>query len=81
MRGNGWWSGPPPAAADAEEHIGGLRSEFRVRVTKIDERMHLAHLELDEQLAREELCFLLGQVDGVEVVAEAGNGIEALLAG
>ena len=32
----------------------------------------------DEQLAREELCFLLGQVDGVEVVAEAGNGIEAL---
>lgn len=32
----------------------------------------------DEQLAREELCFLLGQVDGVEVVGQAGNGIEAL---
>lgn len=32
----------------------------------------------DEQLARDELCFLLGQVDGVEVVAQAGNGIEAL---
>lgn len=32
----------------------------------------------DEQLAREELCFLLSQVGGVEIVAQAGNGIEAL---
>ena len=32
----------------------------------------------DEQLAREELCYLLGRHDGVEVVAQAGNGIEAL---
>jgi len=32
----------------------------------------------DEQLAREELCFLLGQIEGVEVVGQAGNGIEAL---
>jgi two-component system LytT family response regulator/two-component system response regulator LytT len=32
----------------------------------------------DERLAREELCFLLGQVEGVEVVAQAGDGIEAL---
>ncbi len=32
----------------------------------------------DEQLAREELCFLLGQLGGVEVVGQAGNGIEAL---
>jgi two-component system LytT family response regulator/two-component system response regulator LytT len=32
----------------------------------------------DEQLARDELCFLLGQIDSVEVVAQAGNGIEAL---
>ena len=32
----------------------------------------------DEQLAREELCFLLGQLDDVEVVGQAGNGIEAL---
>ena len=32
----------------------------------------------DEQLAREELCFLLDQVGGVEVVAQAGNGLEAL---
>ena len=32
----------------------------------------------DEQLAREELAFLLGQLDDVEVVGHAGNGIEAL---
>jgi two-component system LytT family response regulator/two-component system response regulator LytT len=32
----------------------------------------------DEQLAREELCFLLGQLGSVEVVAQASNGIEAL---
>jgi DNA-binding LytR/AlgR family response regulator len=32
----------------------------------------------DEQLARDELCFLLGQLGEVEVVAQAGNGIEAL---
>lgn len=32
----------------------------------------------DEQLAREELCYLLGSVGGVEVVAQATNGIEAL---
>jgi two-component system response regulator LytT len=32
----------------------------------------------DEQLAREELCFLLGKIDGLEVVAEAGDGPEAL---
>lgn len=32
----------------------------------------------DEQLAREELCFLLGQIDGIEVVGQGANGIEAL---
>jgi two-component system LytT family response regulator/two-component system response regulator LytT len=32
----------------------------------------------DEQLARDEMCFLLGQLGGIEVVAQAGNGIEAL---
>jgi two-component system, LytTR family, response regulator len=32
----------------------------------------------DEQLARDELCFLLGQIEGVDVIAQAGNGIEAL---
>jgi two-component system LytT family response regulator/two-component system response regulator LytT len=34
----------------------------------------------DEQLARDELGFLLGQVDGVEVIGQAGNGVEALAA-
>jgi two-component system, LytTR family, response regulator LytT len=32
----------------------------------------------DEQLARDEVCFLLGELDGVLVVGQAGNGIEAL---
>lgn len=32
----------------------------------------------DEQLAREELCFLLGQIPGIEIVAQAQDGPEAL---
>jgi two-component system LytT family response regulator/two-component system response regulator LytT len=32
----------------------------------------------DEQLARDELCFQLGQLGGVEVVGQSGNGLEAL---
>jgi two-component system response regulator LytT len=32
----------------------------------------------DEQLAREEVCFLLSEVGGVEVVGQAANGVEAL---
>jgi two-component system LytT family response regulator/two-component system response regulator LytT len=32
----------------------------------------------DEQLAREELCYLLGRVGGVEVVGQAANGIDAI---
>jgi two-component system LytT family response regulator/two-component system response regulator LytT len=32
----------------------------------------------DEQLAREELCYLLGRVGGVEVVGQAADGVEAL---
>jgi two-component system response regulator LytT len=32
----------------------------------------------DEQLAREELCFLLQQLGGIEVVGQAANGVEAL---
>lgn len=34
----------------------------------------------DEQLAREELCFQLERIGDVEVVAQAGNGVEALSA-
>ena len=32
----------------------------------------------DEQLARDELCFLLQQLPGIEVIAQAGDGPEAL---
>jgi two-component system LytT family response regulator/two-component system response regulator LytT len=32
----------------------------------------------DEQLARDELGYLLGQLGGVDVIGQAGNGIEAL---
>jgi two-component system, LytTR family, response regulator LytT len=32
----------------------------------------------DEQLARDELCYMLEQLGGVEVVAQAGNGPEAI---
>jgi two-component system LytT family response regulator/two-component system response regulator LytT len=32
----------------------------------------------DEQLAREELCFLLEQAGGVEIVAQAADGVSAL---
>lgn len=32
----------------------------------------------DEQPARDELCFLLGQLDGVEVVGQASSGPEAV---
>ena len=34
----------------------------------------------DEQLARDELCYQLAQLEEVEVLAQAGNGIEALAA-
>src|SRR5262245_59289904 len=34
----------------------------------------------DEQLARDELGYLLGQMGGVAVVGQAANGIEALAA-
>src|SRR5262245_3484823 len=32
----------------------------------------------DEQLARDELGYLLGEIGGVEVIGQAGNGLEAL---
>jgi len=32
----------------------------------------------DEQLARDELCFLLGEVGGVEILGQATDGIQAL---
>jgi two-component system, LytTR family, response regulator LytT len=32
----------------------------------------------DEQLARDELCFQLGRLEGVEIVGQAENGVDAL---
>jgi two-component system LytT family response regulator/two-component system response regulator LytT len=32
----------------------------------------------DEQLAREELCFQLGRIEGVEIVSQVSDGLEAL---
>jgi len=32
----------------------------------------------DEQLAREELCFLLGEAGGIEIVGQAADGLEAV---
>jgi two-component system LytT family response regulator/two-component system response regulator LytT len=32
----------------------------------------------DEQLAREELCFLLGQIEDVDIVGQAADGVAAL---
>ncbi len=32
----------------------------------------------DEQLAREELCYQLEQINGIEIVAQAANGLEAI---
>ncbi len=32
----------------------------------------------DEQLAREELCFLLGEASGVEILGQAADGVDAL---
>jgi len=34
----------------------------------------------DEQLARDELGYLLGQVGGVDIIGQAGHGVEALTA-
>src|SRR5262245_31974495 len=32
----------------------------------------------DEQLARDELGYLLGEIGGIDVIGQAGNGVEAL---
>ena len=34
----------------------------------------------DEQLAREELCYQLNKLGDVEILAQAGNGLEAIVA-
>jgi two-component system LytT family response regulator/two-component system response regulator LytT len=45
----------------------------------VPDDLHLRAVVVDdEQLARDELCYLLDEVGGVDVVAQAGNGLEAL---
>jgi two-component system LytT family response regulator/two-component system response regulator LytT len=44
----------------------------------MDEGQLRAVLVDDEQLARDELGYLLGRVGGIEVIGQAGNGVEAL---
>jgi two-component system, LytTR family, response regulator LytT len=45
----------------------------------VPDDLHLRAIVVDdEQLARDELCYLLDEVGGVEVVAQAGNGLDAL---
>ncbi len=46
----------------------GLKSQAALKAVLVD----------DEELARDELGYLLNQVGGVEVIGEAGNGVEAL---
>ena len=48
--------------------MGSTPAEALLRVVVVD----------DEQLARSELCFLLDQLGGIEIIAQAGNGVEAL---
>src|SRR5439155_23178415 len=53
--------------------------DFRHGLQALNRDMELrAVLVDDEQLARDELGYLLGQVGGVEVIGQAGNGLEAL---
>jgi two-component system response regulator LytT len=44
----------------------------------VPDRLLRAVVVDDEQLAREELCYVLDEVGGIEVVAQAGNGFEAI---
>ena len=49
------------------------------RSAPVPDDLHLRAVVVDdEQLARDELCYLLDEVGGVEVVGQAGNGLEAL---
>jgi two-component system, LytTR family, response regulator LytT len=54
----------------------GLRAEGSG--LKTDDMELTAVLVDDEELARDELAFLLGQIRGVDIVGTAGNGIEAV---
>ena len=57
------------------EERAGVSEE---RASAFDD-LHLRAVVVDdEQLARDELCYLLDEVGGVDVVGQAGNGLEAL---
>src|SRR3954464_4881447 len=59
-----------------ESHPGDERAGADYRMSDpLDLRVAVVD---DEQLAREELCFLLQQHDKIEIVAQAGNGVDAL---
>ena len=48
------------------------------RMTQLGALQLTAVVVDDEQLARDELGYLLDQIGGVEVLGQAGNGVEAL---
>ena len=48
--------------------MAGLDNHGSIRTVVVD----------DEQLAREELCYLLGRLGGVDVVGQAANGVDAI---
>jgi two-component system response regulator LytT len=52
----------------------GANLKVRATPTEMDLRTVLVD---DEQLARDELSYLLGQIDGIEVIGQAGDGVEA----
>src|SRR5262249_5486381 len=67
----GWSGGASPPGGSGGRHSrarGPLAMELRPVVVD------------DEQLARDELGYLLGRVGGVDVIGQADNGIEALTA-
>jgi len=61
------------AAHEANSRVAG-RDRFESPVKRVAIRRSAD----DEQLARDELGYLLGQVGGIEIIGQAGNGVEAL---
>ena len=58
---------PTPKAGDREP---GARSPMPLKILVVD----------DEQLARAELCFQLERLGDLEIIGQAGNGLEAIAA-
>ena len=68
-------SGPGPQALKPSGSPTSVRTTLDKQALKPALKAVVAD---DEQLARDELCFLLGQLDGIEVVGQAANGLEAI---